>query len=123
MPCFFIALHDGTEVAHDKDGYELPDLDAARAQALRIMIRIAQGLSDSPGRQDSVAAVRDAEGAVRWRFRMSLDTDRRWRHQPPVGARPASLRCAMTLTLTEPIGPRLVWISLLGQGHAGEAAS
>ena len=75
MPCFFIALHDGTEVAHDKDGYELPDLDAARAQALRIMIRIAQGLSDSPGRQDYVAAVRDAEGAVRWRFRMSLDTD------------------------------------------------
>ncbi|WP_267361059.1 MULTISPECIES: hypothetical protein [unclassified Methylobacterium] len=75
MPCFFIDLHDGTEVAHDKDGYELPDLDAARAQALRIMIRIAQGLSDSPGRQDYVAAVRDAEGAVRWRFRMSLDTN------------------------------------------------
>ncbi|WP_267427005.1 hypothetical protein [Methylobacterium sp. GC_Met_2] len=75
MPRFFIDLHDGTEVAHDKNGYELPDLDAARAQAVRIMIRIAQGLSDSPGRQDYVAAVRDAEGAVRWRFRMYFEAD------------------------------------------------
>lgn len=75
MPRFFIDLHDGTEVAHDKDEYDLPDLNAARAQAVRIMTRIAQGLSDSPSRQDYVAAVRDAEGAVRWRFRMSFDTE------------------------------------------------
>ena len=75
MPRFFIDLHDGTEVAHDKNGYELPDLDATRAQAVRIMTRIAQSLSDSPGRQDYVAAVRDDEGAVRWRLRMSFDTD------------------------------------------------
>ncbi|MGU3330310.1 DUF6894 family protein [Methylobacterium mesophilicum] len=75
MPRYFIDLHDGTEVAHDRDGYELPDLAAARTQAVRIMTRIAQGFTDQPGRQDYVAAVRDADGAVRWRFRLSLDAD------------------------------------------------
>ncbi|GJE14248.1 DUF6894 family protein [Methylobacterium longum] len=75
MPRYFIDLHDGGELLRDQDGYELPDLEAARAQAVRIMIRIAQGLTDKPGRQDYVAAVRDAQGAVRWRYRMSLDAD------------------------------------------------
>ena len=70
MPRYFIDLHDGGELLRDQDGYELPDLEAARAQAVRIMTRIAQGLADQPGRQDYVAAVRDAEGAVRWRYRM-----------------------------------------------------
>jgi hypothetical protein len=73
MPRYFIDLHDGTEVVRDTEGYELPDLDAARSQAVKIMTRIAQGLSDAPGRQDYVAAVRDDAGAVRLRFRLSLD--------------------------------------------------
>ena len=75
MPRYFIDLHDGGELVRDKNGYELPDLAAARAQVVRIMTRIAQGLTDQPGRQDYIAAVRDADGAVRWRLRMSLDTD------------------------------------------------
>ncbi|GJE14620.1 DUF6894 family protein [Methylobacterium longum] len=75
MPRYFIDLHDGGELLRDRDGYELADLEAARAQAVRIMTRIAQSLTDRPGRQDYVAAVRDAEGAVRWRLRMSLDAD------------------------------------------------
>ena len=73
MSRYFIDLHDGGDWLRDRDGYELPDLEAARAQAVRIMTRIAQGLTDQPGRQDYVAAVRDAQGAVRWRIRMSLD--------------------------------------------------
>lgn len=75
MPRYYIDLHDGGEVVRDRDGYELPDLAAAKAQAVRIMTRVAQGLTDRPGRQDYVAAVRDAEGAVRLRFRISLDAD------------------------------------------------
>ena len=75
MPRYFIDLHDGGELLRDQDGYELPDLEAARAQAVRIMTRIAEGLTDQLGRQDYVDAVRDAEGAVRWRLRMSLDAD------------------------------------------------
>ncbi|ACB22393.1 hypothetical protein CTI14_08770 [Methylobacterium radiotolerans] len=73
MPRFFIDLHDGTELVRDKDGYDLPSLEAARSQAVKIMTRIAQGLSDRPGRQDYIAAVRDDAGVVRMRFRVSLD--------------------------------------------------
>lgn len=73
MPRFFIDLHDGTDIVRDREGYELPDLASARSQAVKIMTRIAQGLSDAPGRQDFVAAVRDDAGVVRLRFRMSLD--------------------------------------------------
>lgn len=73
MPRFFIDLHDGTNLVRDRDGYDLPDLDAARAQAARIMTRIAQGIADGPERQDYVLAVRSEDGAVRLRMRMSLD--------------------------------------------------
>ena len=73
MPRYFIDIHDGTEVIRDREGYELSDLGAARGQAVRIMTGIAQRLSDEPGRQDWVAAIRDADGVVRLRFRVSLD--------------------------------------------------
>ena len=75
IPRYFIDLHDGCELLRDRDGYELPDLEAARAQAVRILTRIAQGFKDQSQRQDYVVAVRDIQGAVRWRLRMSLDTD------------------------------------------------
>ncbi|SDA14694.1 hypothetical protein SAMN02799622_01180 [Methylobacterium sp. UNC378MF] len=73
MPRFFIDLHDGTDIVRDRDGYDLPNLEAARSQAVKIMTRIAQSLSDEPGRQDFIAAVRDDAGVVRLRFRLSLD--------------------------------------------------
>jgi hypothetical protein len=73
MPRYFIDLHDGTKAVRDAEGQELVNLDAARAQAVRLLTRFAQGFSDEPGRQDFVAAVRDGAGAVRLRLRMSLD--------------------------------------------------
>jgi hypothetical protein len=73
MPRYFIDLHDGTEAVRDTVGCELATLDAARAHATRVLTRVAQGFRDEPGRQDFVAAVRDAAGAVRLRLRMSLD--------------------------------------------------
>jgi hypothetical protein len=75
VPRYFIDLHDGSHLVRDKVGFELPDLDAARAQAGRIMTRIAQGIKDGPDRQDYVVAVRDEYGAIRLRMRMSLDPD------------------------------------------------
>lgn len=74
MPRYFIDLHDGTEAVRDKEGSELSNLDAARVQAVHILTTVAQGFKDEPGRQDYVAAIRDAAGAVRLRLRMSLDT-------------------------------------------------
>ncbi|MFF9549039.1 DUF6894 family protein [Methylobacterium fujisawaense] len=75
MPRYFIDLHDGTDIVRDRDGYDLPSLEAARSQAVKIMTRIAQGFSDAPGRQDYMAAVRDETGVVRMRLRVSLDAD------------------------------------------------
>ncbi|MET0368579.1 MAG: hypothetical protein ABW058_10445 [Methylobacterium sp.] len=75
MPRYFIDLHDGSNLVRDKEGFDLPDLDAARAQAARIMTRIAQGIAEGPERQDYVLAVRTEDGTVRLRMRMSLDPE------------------------------------------------
>ncbi|MCZ3030373.1 hypothetical protein NYY88_18890, partial [Acinetobacter baumannii] len=71
MPRYFIDLHDGTNLVRDQTGVDLPDLAAARDQAVRMMTRIAQGLSDPQVRQDYVIAVRDEQGTVRLRLRLS----------------------------------------------------
>lgn len=75
MPRYFIDLHDGTNLIRDREGFDLPDLGAARAQAVRIMTRIAQGVTEGPDRQDYVLAVRTEDGVIRLRMRMSLDPD------------------------------------------------
>ena len=75
MPRYFIDLHDGSNLVRDREGFDLPDLAAARAQAVRIMTRIAQGLVDGRGREDYILAVRTEDGVVRLRMRMSLDPD------------------------------------------------
>jgi hypothetical protein len=75
VPRYFIDLHDGSNLLRDKEGFDLPDLDAARAQAARIMTRIAQGIAEGPERQDYVLAVRTEDGTVRLRMRMSLDPE------------------------------------------------
>ncbi|AYO81440.1 MULTISPECIES: DUF6894 family protein [Methylobacterium] len=75
MPRYFIDLHDGTNLVRDQTGVDLPDLAAARDQAVRMMTRIAQGLSDPQVRQDYVIAVRDEQGTVRLRLRLSYDVE------------------------------------------------
>lgn len=75
MPRYFIDLHDGSNLVRDRVGYDLPDLSAARAQAVRIMTRIAQGMGDGTERLDYVLAVRTEDGVVRVRMRMSFDPD------------------------------------------------
>jgi hypothetical protein len=75
VPRYFIDLHDGANLVRDHKGFDLPDLGAAQAQAVRMMTRIAQGLSDPQVRQDYVIAVRDEQGAVRLRLRLSYDVE------------------------------------------------
>ena len=75
MPRYFLDIHDGSNLVRDGQGSDLPDLDAARAQAVRVLTRIAQGFADGQGRQDYVLAVRSEDGVVRLRMRMSLDPD------------------------------------------------
>ena len=75
MPRYFIDLHDGANLVRDHQGFDLPDLAAARAQAVLIMTRLAQGLADPHERQDYVVAVRDDQGGVRLRLRLSYDVE------------------------------------------------
>ena len=75
MPRYFIDLHDGANHVRDHEGSDFADLAAARAQAVRMMTRVAQGLSDPRERQDYVIAVRDAQGAIRLRLRLSYDIE------------------------------------------------
>jgi len=75
VPRYFIDLHDGTNLVRDHEGFNFPDLAAAREQAVRMMTRVAQGLSDPRERQDYVIAVRDAQGVVRLRLRLSYDIE------------------------------------------------
>ncbi|GJE62260.1 DUF6894 family protein [Methylobacterium trifolii] len=75
MPRYFIDLHDGTEFVRDTTGFDLPDTEAAGERAVRIMAKIAQGFQPDPGRQDYVAAARDADGRVVVRVRMSLEVE------------------------------------------------
>jgi hypothetical protein len=75
VPRYFIDLHDGANLVRDHEGYDLPDLAAARAQAVRILTRLAQGLTDPVERQDFIIAVRDADGLVRLRLRLSYDVE------------------------------------------------
>lgn len=75
VPRYFIDLHDGTNLVRDQDGSDLPDLAAARAQAVRMMTRLAQGLTDPQDRQDFIIAVRDVQGVVRLRLRLSYDVE------------------------------------------------
>jgi hypothetical protein len=75
VPRYFIDLHDGANLVRDREGFDLPDLSAARTQAVRILTRLAQGLADPMERQDYVLAVRDDQGAVRLRLRLSYDVE------------------------------------------------
>ena len=72
---WFSGLHEGASLVRDRGGFELPELAAARAQAVRSLARLAQGLTDPMEREDYVIAVRDAQGAVRLRLRLSYDVE------------------------------------------------
>lgn len=47
MPLFFFNIRDGYELDEDEEGIELPDLEAARAEALAIVEELRDQLSDA----------------------------------------------------------------------------
>ncbi|MGU3537815.1 DUF6894 family protein [Methylobacterium sp. A54F] len=75
MPRFFIDLHDGTRHVRDAEGFDLPDAAAAREKLLRVVSRVAQGLSSTSDRQDYLAVVRDENRKVLLRAHLSLDVE------------------------------------------------
>jgi hypothetical protein len=47
MPLFFFNIRDGYELDEDEEGIELPDLEAARAEALAIVEELRDQLTDA----------------------------------------------------------------------------
>jgi hypothetical protein len=46
MPVYFFNIRDGYEVDEDEEGIELPDLEAARAEALATVEELRSQMSD-----------------------------------------------------------------------------
>ncbi len=75
MPFFYIDLHDGTNFVRDTIGFNLPDIEAARARLVQIMRRMSQLLDATSDRQDYLAIVRDQEGNVIMRATLTLEME------------------------------------------------
>lgn len=76
MARYFIDLHDGATFVRDTVGFELADEAEARERLVRIMTKIAQGLTPTADRQDFLAVVRDEARQVILRAHLSLDIER-----------------------------------------------
>lgn len=76
MPFFYIDLHDGTNFVRDTIGFNLPDIEAARARLVQIMRRMSQMLDATSDRQDYLAIVRDQEGNVIMRATLTLEMEK-----------------------------------------------
>jgi hypothetical protein len=64
MPRFFFDFVDNGHSVPDDDGYDLPDTECARAEALKTLGEIAKGELAKNGHDDFQVAVRDESGAV-----------------------------------------------------------
>ena len=65
MPRYYFVLDDGVRVTPDAEGTELPDLSAARAQALHMLGEIAKGeMRDDDTRSQQRIHIQDARGAI-----------------------------------------------------------
>ncbi len=65
MPCYFIHLRDGGHHSRDTEGEDLPDLMAARAEALETAREMwAEALREGNGRDylDAVFIITDKKG-------------------------------------------------------------
>lgn len=79
MPRYYFDLLDGDILAVDEEGLELPNLQAAQAEAAKSLADMARdALHDSaatPRRQDMAIDVRDAAGPVT-QVRLTFEVER-----------------------------------------------
>lgn len=65
MPRYFFDVHDEGDDVLDTQGMLLPDLEAARLEATRALIGIAQDVLPADGPQQSLSiSIRDETGSV-----------------------------------------------------------
>lgn len=64
MPRYFIDTDDGDVHAHDDEGHELSEAEAARQMALKSLYEMADSVTRSGDRHTFTASVRDESGAT-----------------------------------------------------------
>jgi len=64
MPRYFFHIRDGDGLKNDPDGIELPDVDAARATALKKACRIWSERPPEPAANDQTFEVTDEAGQI-----------------------------------------------------------
>jgi hypothetical protein len=60
MPIYYFHIRDGDQLEVDPDGTELPDLNAARVEALKVAQELMSEVADLG--QDTVIEIADGDG-------------------------------------------------------------
>ena len=72
MPRFFFDIHDGEAFTPDREGLELEDLEAAKAEAKKTLPEIVKDEMPDGDRRDFTVDVKDIAGQIVWRVTLSL---------------------------------------------------
>jgi hypothetical protein len=72
MPRFFFDIHDGEVFTPDREGLDLEDLEAAKAEAKRTLPEIVKDEMPAGDRRDFTVDVKDVAGQIVWRVTLSL---------------------------------------------------
>jgi hypothetical protein len=75
MPRYYFDTSDGAVLLRDFDGFELPDLEAARREALMALPGIARGRILGGGPGDVAATVRSETGTVLFKATLTLSEE------------------------------------------------
>lgn len=82
MPRYFIDTDDGDLSVQDEEGYELPDLRAARDAAHRALPDMARQKMPDGDSREFCARVRDENGNILYTVRLSLRGE--WHEKPSI---------------------------------------
>jgi hypothetical protein len=72
VPRFFFDIHDGEDFTPDREGLDLDDLEAAKAEAKRTLPEIVKDEMPDGDRRDFTVDVKDAAGQIVWWVTLSL---------------------------------------------------
>lgn len=72
MPRFFFDIHDGENFTPDRQGLDLADLEAAKAEAKKALPDILKDEMPAGDRRDFTVDVKDVAGGIVWRVTLSL---------------------------------------------------
>ncbi|MCI0752750.1 DUF6894 family protein [Teichococcus vastitatis] len=73
MPLYFFDIFDGTQLLRDEEGSDLPDLKAARDDAVALLPDLIKSRLPEDEHRRLVVTVRDESGAAILQASLSLD--------------------------------------------------